>query len=46
LHRHQPAGERNHLRAKPHVLIVKGCFFMRDLAHRAKLTVALLMRKG
>ncbi len=23
LHRHQPAGEWNHLRAKPHVLVVK-----------------------
>jgi hypothetical protein len=46
LHRHKPAGEGNHLRAEPHVLIVKGRFFMRDLGHRAKVTAALLMRKG
>jgi hypothetical protein len=33
LHRHQPAGEWNHLRTKPHVLVVKRRFFICGLAH-------------
>src|SRR5215217_7743174 len=33
LHRHKPATERNHLSAKPRVLIVKWCFLLYGLAH-------------
>ena len=33
LHRHQPAGERNHLSAALQMLVVKRCSFLCDLAH-------------
>src|SRR5206468_6086969 len=46
LHRHQPAGEWNHLRAKPDVLVVKRCLLMRGLAHERKLSGAVIMCKA
>ena len=33
LHRHEPAAERNHFRAEPHMFIVKRRFLRRGFAH-------------